>query len=126
MAIASVPGLPCTRAHNENLNRAQTKINLTKFLHYRANLDLSKISPVEKYPLYGILKYILLPLTTHHNIQFIYEEEYIDVTENEEWFRRYRYDIPVLHLNGRLLMMHRVDEDKLRTALEELIQKNTS
>ena len=61
----------------------------------------------------------------HHCItQFIYEEEYIDVTENEEWFRRYRYDIPVLHLNGRLLMMHRVDEDKLKTALEEL--KNTT
>ena len=67
---------------------------------------------------------ILLPLTTHHNILFIYEEEYIDVTENEVWFRRYRYNIPVLHLNGRLLMMHRVDDDKLRTALEEL--KNTS
>lgn len=52
--------------------------------------------------------------------QFIYSEEYIDVTGNEEWFRRYKYDIPVIHLNGRLLMMHRIDEQKLRTALNKL------
>ena len=56
--------------------------------------------------------------------QFTYREEYIDEAGNEQWFRKYKHDIPVLHLNDRLLMMHRVDEDKLRTALTEL-KKNT-
>lgn len=56
--------------------------------------------------------------------QFDYMEEYIDVPENKEWFQKYRYDIPVLHLNGNLLMMHRVDEDKLRAALKELRDKS--
>lgn len=51
-------------------------------------------------------------------------EEYIDVPENKEWFKKYKYDIPVFHLNGTLFMMHRVDEDKLRAALEKL--KNES
>lgn len=61
--------------------------------------------------------YCTLYLFPTLHTKFIYREEYIDVEGNEEWFRQYRYDIPVLHLNGALLMMHRVDEDKLRTAL---------
>ena len=56
-------------------------------------------------------------------MQFQYEEEYIDMPENKEWFEKYKYDIPVIHLNGKLLMMHRVDRDKLRTALDALKSK---
>ena len=58
-------------------------------------------------------------------LQFIYEEEYIDLAENKEWFERYKYDIPVIHMNGDLLMMHRVDQDKLRTALDSLTNNKT-
>ncbi|CAI8009455.1 Glutaredoxin-like protein C5orf63 homolog [Geodia barretti] len=57
--------------------------------------------------------------------EFIYEEEYIDLAENKEWFERYKYDIPVIHMNGDLLMMHRVDQDKLRTALDSLTNNKT-
>ena len=54
----------------------------------------------------------------------MYKEEYIDVAGNEKWFEQYKYDIPVIHLNGSLLMMHRVDCDRLRTALDALKTKN--
>ena len=34
----------------------------------------------------------------------------VDITApgNERWFERYKYDIPVLHLNGRFLAKHRL------------------
>lgn len=38
---------------------------------------------------------------------------------NEEWRRLYQYDIPVFHLNGKYLMKHRVDREKLRIALQQ-------
>ena len=50
-------------------------------------------------------------------IQFVYQECFIDEPENSEWFEKYQYHIPVIHLNGKFLMMHRVDEDKLARAL---------
>ena len=55
--------------------------------------------------------------------QFVYKEEYIDLAENKEWYERYKHDIPVIHLNGELLMMHQVDQEKLRTALDALKDK---
>lgn len=50
-------------------------------------------------------------------IQFLYQECFIDEPENSEWFEKYKYDIPVIHLDGEFLMKHRVDEDKLIEAL---------
>lgn len=47
----------------------------------------------------------------------MYEEVNIDEPENKEWFTRYCYDIPVIHLNGQLLMKHRIDEQLLLKAL---------
>ena len=44
---------------------------------------------------------------------------HIDDPENREWFERYRYDIPVIHLDGKFLMQHRVSEGLLRRALEK-------
>ena len=52
--------------------------------------------------------------------QFIYEEKYIDDPANSEWFQRYKFDIPVIHLNSKFLMKHRVDEELLRRALSQL------
>ena len=58
----------------------------------------------------------------HHMlyVQFEYEEKYIDHPANEDWHKLYKHDVPVVHLNGHLFMKHRVDEEKLRAALEEL------
>ena len=48
--------------------------------------------------------------------------ERIDITAegNEEWFDLYQYDIPVFHLNGSFLMMHKGDLQLLNNALENL------
>lgn len=64
---------------------------------------------------------------THHDIynsvllcdpfQFLFEEVYIDVPGNEEWFEKYRYDIPIVHLNGEYVMKHRINERLLSKKL---------
>ena len=53
-------------------------------------------------------------------MQIVLEECCIDVVGNEEWRRLYQYDIPVFHLNGRYLMKHRVDREKLQLALQQV------
>lgn len=48
--------------------------------------------------------------------------EKVDITkpENRKYFKEYRYDIPVLHINGEFLCMHRLDAELLDTKLNEL------
>ena len=41
----------------------------------------------------------------------------INIEEDEASFHKYRYDIPVVMINGRKAFKHRVDEDKLRKRL---------
>lgn len=50
-----------------------------------------------------------------------FELEEVDITspENKEWFRRYRFDIPVFHFQGKYLMKHRVDSELLEKTLQE-------
>lgn len=57
-----------------------------------------------------------------HRLHF----EKVDITqpENREYFKRYRYDIPVLHLNGEFLCMHRLDAELLGAKLVELSETN--
>ncbi len=55
----------------------------------------------------------------HVSLQFTYEERYIDDPANVEWFDKYKFDIPVIHLNDQFLMKHRVDEDVLKRALRQ-------
>ncbi|KAK3522163.1 hypothetical protein QTP70_026980 [Hemibagrus guttatus] len=40
--------------------------------------------------------------------RFVLQEVDITLPENSVWYDRYKYDIPVFHLNGQFLMMHRV------------------
>lgn len=47
----------------------------------------------------------------------MYKEVYIDDPSNREWFEKYKYDIPVIHIDGDYLMKHRVNEHLLRRAL---------
>jgi glutaredoxin len=48
-----------------------------------------------------------------------FEFESIDITApgQEKWLDRYREHIPVVHLNGREVFRHRVDEKELRRLL---------
>ncbi|XP_073247388.1 glutaredoxin-like protein C5orf63 homolog isoform X1 [Porites lutea] len=51
--------------------------------------------------------------------RFHFEE--VDITEkgNEAWFSKYKYEIPVFHLNGTFLMKHRVNEELLEKELRK-------
>lgn len=48
--------------------------------------------------------------------------EKVDITkpENGQYFKQYRYDIPVLHINGEFLCMHRLDANLLDAKLNEI------
>jgi hypothetical protein len=50
--------------------------------------------------------------------RFVWQEVDIRLPENAQWFGRYRYEIPVFHLNGKFLMKHRVDLKLLEEKLD--------
>ncbi|XP_029475198.1 glutaredoxin-like protein C5orf63 homolog isoform X4 [Rhinatrema bivittatum] len=54
--------------------------------------------------------------------KFVLQEVDITLPENAIWFDRYKHDIPVFHLNGQFLMMHRVNCRKLEKQLSRLEQ----
>uniref|UniRef100_A0A3Q3J3T8 Glutaredoxin-like protein n=1 Tax=Monopterus albus TaxID=43700 RepID=A0A3Q3J3T8_MONAL len=41
--------------------------------------------------------------------RFVLQQVDISLPENRMWLDRYRWDIPVFHLNGQFVMKHRVD-----------------
>ncbi|XP_053502206.1 glutaredoxin-like protein C5orf63 homolog isoform X1 [Ictalurus furcatus] len=49
--------------------------------------------------------------------RFMLQEVDITLPENSVWYDRYKYDIPVFHLNGQFLMMHRVNTAVLEKRL---------
>ena len=44
----------------------------------------------------------------------------IEAPPNADWLEKYRYHIPVLHLNGKFLLWHKLDLELLDTRLTEL------
>lgn len=52
--------------------------------------------------------------------QFVLQEVDITLPGNSTWYERYKYDIPVFHLNGQFLMKHRVDIEKLENQLSRV------
>ncbi|XP_075068359.1 glutaredoxin-like protein C5orf63 homolog [Mixophyes fleayi] len=56
--------------------------------------------------------------------RFILEQVDITLPENTAWYERYKHDIPVFHLNGQFLMMHRVNIKKLEKYLRNLEQED--
>ncbi|KAK2509989.1 hypothetical protein MC885_010688 [Smutsia gigantea] len=51
--------------------------------------------------------------------KFVLQEVDITLPENSAWYERYKFDIPVFHLNGQFLMMHRVNISKLESHLQK-------
>ncbi|KAK1345011.1 hypothetical protein QTO34_013715 [Cnephaeus nilssonii] len=66
----------------------------------------------------------VLPVLTLFT-KFILQEVDITLPENSDWYERYKFDIPVFHLNGEFLMMHRVNISKLEKQLRKLEQQGT-
>ncbi|OXB66895.1 hypothetical protein ASZ78_013556 [Callipepla squamata] len=56
--------------------------------------------------------------------RFILQEVDITLPENSTWYNKYKYDIPVFHLNGKFLMKHQVDIQKFEEQLTELERHN--
>uniref|UniRef100_A0A8C0QQR8 Glutaredoxin-like protein n=1 Tax=Chelonoidis abingdonii TaxID=106734 RepID=A0A8C0QQR8_CHEAB len=56
--------------------------------------------------------------------KFILQEVDITLPENAVWYDKYKYDIPVFHLNGQFLMKHRVDVKKFENQLVKLEFQN--
>ncbi|CAB4417431.1 DUF836-domain-containing protein [Rhizophagus irregularis] len=52
-------------------------------------------------------------------IPFDFEQKDIKVPENLSWFEKYKYDIPVLHLNDQFILKHRVEQDELEKILRK-------
>ncbi|XP_061651284.1 mirror-image polydactyly gene 1 protein isoform X3 [Phyllopteryx taeniolatus] len=51
--------------------------------------------------------------------KFVLQQVDIGRPENRAWRDKYKWDIPVFHLNGRFVMKHRLDEDLLRKLLDD-------
>ena len=47
----------------------------------------------------------------------------VDITDDghSDWWDRYKYDIPVLHLNDQYWTKHRLDADSAKVALQAAI-----
>lgn len=48
-------------------------------------------------------------------VAFRYEE--VDITKHPEWFQEYKWDIPVVHIDGEFAFKHHLDEAELESAL---------
>ncbi|KAF6356654.1 hypothetical protein mRhiFer1_001906 [Rhinolophus ferrumequinum] len=96
------------------------------FRLFLRNLSASKtVLPVltlftkDPCPLCDEAKEVLEP----YKNRFILQEVDITLPENSVWYERYKFDIPVFHLNGQFLMMHRVNISKLEKQLQKLEQQ---
>ncbi len=49
-----------------------------------------------------------------------FDLEEINIESDEELLRKYKYDIPVIAINGIDCFMHRVDPDQFRTRIERI------
>ncbi|BFY97655.1 hypothetical protein BsWGS_00695 [Bradybaena similaris] len=58
--------------------------------------------------------------------QVVLEKVDITTTENKAWWKLYRYEIPVFHLDGRYLMKHKADLDIFKAALSDFHKKNVT
>ncbi|XP_061874911.1 glutaredoxin-like protein C5orf63 homolog [Colius striatus] len=56
--------------------------------------------------------------------RFVLQEVDITLPENSAWYDKYKYDIPVFHLNGKFLMKHQVDIQKFEDQLRKLELKS--
>ncbi|XP_037550872.1 glutaredoxin-like protein C5orf63 homolog [Nematolebias whitei] len=52
--------------------------------------------------------------------RFVLQLVDISLPENRHWFDRYRWDIPVFHLNGQFVMKHKVDVAQLDKLLQDV------
>uniref|UniRef100_A0AAQ5XR64 Glutaredoxin-like protein n=1 Tax=Amphiprion ocellaris TaxID=80972 RepID=A0AAQ5XR64_AMPOC len=57
--------------------------------------------------------------------KFILQQVDISLPENKLWWDKYKWDIPVFHLEGRYAMKHRVDMTLLDKLLQDIETQKT-
>ncbi|KAF7250302.1 hypothetical protein EYD10_04003 [Varanus komodoensis] len=82
----------------------------------RTNLPVLMLFTKNPCPLCDEAKAALEP----YKHKFILQEVDITLPDHSAWFEKYKYDIPVFHLNGQFLMKHQVDIQKLENELCKL------
>ncbi|XP_078571850.1 glutaredoxin-like protein C5orf63 homolog [Branchiostoma floridae x Branchiostoma japonicum] len=87
---------------------------ISRLFSTRKTLPILTLYTKEVCPLCDEAKEVLEPYRHRFNL------EEVDITkpDNKQWFRQYRYEIPVFHFNGEFLMKHRVDIPALEEALK--------
>ena len=58
-----------------------------------------------------------------------FDLEFVDIEQHKEpggWWGMYRFDIPVVHINGSMVAKHRLDEKKFLDALSKATQDQRS
>ncbi|XP_030744746.2 glutaredoxin-like protein C5orf63 homolog isoform X1 [Echinops telfairi] len=86
----------------------------------KTNLPVLTLFTKDPCPLCDEAKEVLKP----YNNRFILQEVDITLPQHSAWYERYKFDIPVFHLNGQFLMMHRVNISKLEKQLLKLEQQD--
>ncbi|KAG9487872.1 glutaredoxin-like protein C5orf63 homolog isoform X2 [Eleutherodactylus coqui] len=107
--------------------------NLHRIKHVSSQMTKRHYTPQKEKPLLTLFTKNPCPLCDEakealapYMDRFVLEQVDITLPENKAWYDRYKYDIPVFHLNGQFLMMHRVNIKKLETYFSKLEQENAS
>ncbi|XP_068279567.1 glutaredoxin-like protein C5orf63 homolog [Nyctibius grandis] len=86
----------------------------------RTNKPVLTLFTKKPCPLCDEAKEVLEP----YKRRFILQEVDITLPENSAWYDKYKYDIPVFHLNGKFLMKHKVDIQKFEDQLKKMELQN--
>lgn len=60
----------------------------------------------------------LAVLEALHRRRGDFDYELVDITTDPHWFREYKWDIPVVHIDGEFAFKHRLDPAELAAALD--------
>ncbi|XP_041753421.1 glutaredoxin-like protein C5orf63 homolog isoform X1 [Coregonus clupeaformis] len=101
------------------LHRTKSSAHLLRRLFSQKELPTLTLYTKDPCPLCDEAKEVLEP----YKHRYIFQQVDITLPENKVWWDRYKYDIPVFHLNGQFLMMHRVNTTLLEKRLAEVDQE---
>ncbi|XP_064799502.1 glutaredoxin-like protein C5orf63 homolog [Oncorhynchus masou masou] len=98
------------------LHGTKSSAHLLRRLFSQTYLPTLTLFTKDPCPLCDEAKEVLEP----YKHRYIFLQVDITLPENKIWWDRYKYDIPVFHLNGQFLMMHRVSTSLLEKRLAEV------
>lgn len=83
-------------------------------------LDMSGLDSLSTQPL---VKNTSFRTYSHTRCRLADSLEQVDITDsiNQAWFDKYKYDIPVLHLEGKFWIKHRMTVEQAMDGFDEVI-----